>query len=109
MPLNQDTFEASFRENVPLAPMTTIGIGGPARYYAEVADVDALLAGVEWSRARGVALFVLGGGSNILVADRGYPGLVMRVSIRGIETHLDGHDVVISAGAGEDWDGQALA
>jgi UDP-N-acetylmuramate dehydrogenase len=104
MPLNQDTFEASLRENVPLAPMTTIGIGGPARYYAEVADADALLAGVEWSRARGVPLFVLGGGSNILVADRGYPGLVMRVSILGIETHLDGHDVVISAGAGDEWD-----
>lgn len=104
MLLNQDKFEESLRENVPLAPMTTIGIGGPARYFAEIANPDALLDGVAWSRARGVPLFVLGGGSNILVADRGYPGLVMRVSILGIETHLDGHDVVISAGAGEEWD-----
>lgn len=101
---SQQEFEESLSENVPLAPMTTLGIGGPARYFAEAATTGALLAGVEWARSRGVSLFVLGGGSNIVVADGGFPGLVLRVSIRGVETHFDGSDVVIAAGAGEEWD-----
>ncbi|HTF37011.1 MAG TPA: FAD-binding protein, partial [Blastocatellia bacterium] len=97
-------FEESLSENVPLAPMATLGIGGPARYFAEVTTPDALLAGVEWARFRGTPLFVLGGGSNIVVADAGFPGLVLRVSICGVETNFDGRDVVITAGAGEEWD-----
>jgi len=101
---SQREFDESLKENVPLAPMTTLGIGGPARYFAEVTSTDALLAGVEWARSRGAPLFVLGGGSNIVVADSGFPGLVLRVSIRGVETHFDGGDVVIAAGAGEEWD-----
>ena len=105
MPSNRrQEFEETLRENIPLAPMTTLGIGGPARYFSEAATTGALLAGVEWARSRGAPLFVLGGGSNIVVADRGFPGLVLRVSIRGVETHLDADDVVITAGAGEEWD-----
>ncbi len=102
--MSHQEFEESLSGNVPLAPMTTLGIGGPARYFAEVTTPDALLAGVEWARSRGTPLFVLGGGSNIVVADGGFPGLVLRVSIRGVETHFDGGDVVITAGAGEEWD-----
>jgi UDP-N-acetylmuramate dehydrogenase len=97
-------FEESLRENVPLAPMTTLGIGGRARYFAEVTTTEALLAGVEWARAESLPMFVLGGGSNILVADSGFPGLVLRVSIREVETQIDGDDAVVRAGAGEDWD-----
>src|SRR6185436_677631 len=66
-------FDQSLRENIPLAPMTTLGIGGPARYFADITDTEALLAGVNWAGARGVAMFVLGGGSNIVVADSGFP------------------------------------
>ncbi len=84
--------------------MTTLGIGGAARYFAEATTPRALLDGVEWARSRGAPLFVLGGGSNIVVADSGFSGLVLRLSIRGIETHFDGSDVVIAAGAGEEWD-----
>ena len=102
MPEMNKGFEV--RESVALAPMTTIGIGGPARYYAEVTDTGALSAGVAWARSRGVPLFVLGGGSNIVVADGGFPGLVLRVSISGVVTHFDGSDVVVAAGAGEEWD-----
>jgi len=105
MPLTSpQKFEESLSENVPLAPMATLGIGGPARYFAEVTTPDALLAAVEWARFRGTPLFVLGGGSNIVVADAGFPGLVLRISIRGVETNFDGRDVVITAGAGEEWD-----
>jgi UDP-N-acetylmuramate dehydrogenase len=101
---SQQEFEESLSENVPLAPMATLGIGGPARYFAEVTTTDALRAGVEWARSRGTPLFVLGGGSNIVVADAGFRGLVLRMSIRGVETHLERDDVVITAGAGEEWD-----
>jgi len=97
-------FEESLREGVALAPMTTLGIGGPARYFAEVTTTEALMAGVQWARVNSLPLFFLGGGSNILVADSGFPGLVLRVSILGVETRLDHEDVVVTAGAGEDWD-----
>jgi len=97
-------FEQFLRENVTLAPMTTLGIGGPARYFADVADSEGLLAGVDWARTRGVPMFVLGGGSNIVVADKGFPGLVVRVCIRGFETKFAGDHVELTAGAGEEWD-----
>jgi UDP-N-acetylmuramate dehydrogenase len=100
----QKQFEEMVRENVPLAPMTTIGIGGPARNFAEVTTTEALAAGAKWARARGEALFVLGGGSNIIVADRGFDGLVLRVSIRGFEHGVNADDVTLTAGGGEEWD-----
>jgi UDP-N-acetylmuramate dehydrogenase len=97
-------FEQSLTNNVPLAPMTTLGIGGPARYFAECAAGEILSAGVEWARARSLPLFVLGGGSNIVVADSGFSGLVLRVAIRGLEISFEGDKVTLTVGAGEEWD-----
>ena len=97
-------FKRSLRLNAPLAPMTTLGIGGPARYFAEGQSVDALIAGVEWARSRELPLFVLGGGSNIVVADAGIPGLVLRVSLRGITTRVEADRAIVTAAAGEDWE-----
>src|SRR5207244_784949 len=57
-----------------------------------------------WARSRGVALSVLGGGSNLVVGDAGVDGLVVRVGVRGIETADKGHEVLVSVGAGEPWD-----
>lgn len=97
-------FEKALLKNVPLAPVTTLGIGGPARYFVECATGEVLSASVEWARAHGLRLFVLGGGSNIVVADSGFSGLVLRVAVRGIETGFDGDSVTLTAGAGEEWD-----
>lgn len=97
-------FEESLRENVPLAPMTTLGIGGAARYFADVATTEALEAGIDWARSRSLPFFVLGGGSNIVVADSGFTGLVLRISIRGIDTRIEGDHVFVTAGGGEAWD-----
>lgn len=101
---SEAAFTDSLIEDAPLAPLTTLGIGGPARYFAESASVDQLTAGVQWARERGLPLFVLGGGSNVIISDAGFPGLVLRLSIRGIESAREGDQVILKAGAGEEWD-----
>jgi UDP-N-acetylmuramate dehydrogenase len=90
------------REHVPLAPLTTLGIGGEARFFAEVPTEAQVADALAFAQARGLPVFVLGGGSNILVSDDGFPGLVLRVSILGIESRSDS---VVTVGAGEGWDG----
>ncbi len=71
-------------ENKPLAPFTTLGIGGPARWFAEAANEEEIAEAAAWAGEQGAPLFVLGGGSNLLVADAGFDGLVLRVGLRGI-------------------------
>ncbi len=97
-------FEDSLKQNVPLAQMTTLGIGGPARFFAEITSADALSEAVSWAAARGIALLVLGGGSNLVIADSGWPGLALRISIRGIESDTKADQVSLRVGAGEEWD-----
>ena len=92
------------RERVPLAPYTTLGIGGPARWFLEAGDDATLRQGLEWAAEGALPLFVLGGGSNLLVADEGFPGLVLRVALRGVEEEPAGSAVLVRAAAGEDWD-----
>lgn len=93
-----------FREHVPLAPFTTFKIGGPARWFAEVATESELLEALEFSRSRSLPLFTLGGGSNLLVSDAGFPGLVAHIALRGIEESDDGRHRIFNVAAGEDWD-----
>ena len=90
------------REHVPLAPLTTLGIGGAARYFMEAAGESDVWEAFRWAKDNGVPLFVLGGGSNLLVRDRGFDGLVLRMGLRGME---DGEDGRVEAAAGESWDG----
>ncbi|WP_420878052.1 UDP-N-acetylmuramate dehydrogenase [Sorangium cellulosum] len=78
------------RESVPLAPLTTLGVGGPARFFAEADGEAAVAEAFRLAEARGVPLLVLGGGSNLLVADRGVDALVLRVRLRGIEVERAG-------------------
>jgi UDP-N-acetylmuramate dehydrogenase len=91
-------------ENVPLAPLTTLKVGGPARYFVEATTIDEVSQAVAFSQSRNLPLFVLGGGSNLVISDKGWPGLVLKIGITGIN-HRHGHDeVVFEAAAGEDWD-----
>jgi hypothetical protein len=85
-----DQFAQSLRADVPLAPLATLGIGGPARFFADCASVESLVAGVAWAREKALPVFILGGGSNIVVADAGFAGLVLRVAIRGIKAARSG-------------------
>ena len=74
-----------FKRNEPLAPFTTFGIGGPARWFVEVTSEDEVVEATAWAREKGLDLLILGGGSNLLVSDAGFNGLVLRVGLRGIE------------------------
>jgi UDP-N-acetylmuramate dehydrogenase len=100
---------ATLRENVPLAPFTTLGIGGPARYFRHVENEQTLREVIDFAKSRNVPLFVLGGGSNLLIADAGYPGMVARIEIRGSQWMDEGERVRLIAGAGEDWDSVVAA
>jgi UDP-N-acetylmuramate dehydrogenase len=98
--MNPTPTDTLIQQNIPLAPMTTLGIGGPARFFAEVRAEDELGGALAFAIRERLPVFVMGGGSNLLVADEGFPGLVIRVAIRGIEWRADS----VTAAAGEDWD-----
>ena len=92
------------REGVLLAPHTTLGVGGRARYFAECRSAAEVREGLLWARERNLRVQVLGGGSNILFADEGFGGLVLKVALEGVDFADQGEWVVVSSGAGEDWD-----
>lgn len=94
-------------ENIPLAALTTFKIGGPARYFVEAGAIAELQEAVAFANSRSLPLFVLGGGSNILVADEGWPGMVLKIAIHGIEQRSGQNEdgkVLFDVGAGESWD-----
>lgn len=100
------TSPIEIQTNVELAPLTTLGVGGAARFFAEVRTEHELIAALAYAKANGLDVFVLGGGSNIVVADGGFDGLVIRISIRGVrEVERGADEVTLTVGAGEDWDG----
>lgn len=92
------------KENEPLAPLTTLGVGGPARWFAEAASEAQVAEAAGRARELGVQLFVLGGGSNLLVSDAGFDGVVMQVKLRGIAAVDTGRHRAYRVAAGEDWD-----
>jgi UDP-N-acetylmuramate dehydrogenase len=89
-----------FQQHVSLAPFTTFEIGGPARWFVEATTEADIEAAVDFADARKMRLFVLGGGSNVLVSDTGFDGLVVHIALLGVN-HNGG---TLSAAAGEDWD-----
>jgi UDP-N-acetylmuramate dehydrogenase len=92
------------QENIPLAPLTTFQVGGPARYFIDAHSEHEVSEAVAFAFALKLPLFVLGGGSNLLVADSGWPGLVLKVSLAGVEFEGDRQKMLFHAGAGENWD-----
>src|SRR5260370_2730242 len=97
----------TIQENVPLAPLTTLQVGGAARYFAELRQEDDVREAAQFAKTHELPLFVLGGGSNLVVADSGWTGLVLRIAIGGIttqSTEAPGNAVLFSVGAGVNWD-----
>jgi UDP-N-acetylmuramate dehydrogenase len=94
----------NLREHVTLAPYTTFGIGGPARWFAEVHTEDEIAEAAAFARERNIPVFALGGGSNLLVSDAGYPGLVLRIALSGIDEAQKGVRRLFRVAAGVNWD-----
>lgn len=92
------------RELVPLAPLTTLGVGGSARFLVDAHDEATIRDALAWASARGLPCRILGGGSNVVVPDDGFDGLVVRMLTRGTTWRNEGTDVVVHARAGEPWD-----
>src|SRR5213082_2269452 len=92
------------QENVALAPLTTMKVGGPARYFVESKTIAEVQGAVALARSRNLPLFVLGGGSNLVVSDTGWPGLVLKVGITGIDERNENGTAIFEVGAGEEWD-----
>jgi UDP-N-acetylmuramate dehydrogenase len=94
----------TLREDVPLGPYTSFSVGGPARYFTEATTERDIRDAIDFVQTKRIPLFVLGGGSNLVVADAGFAGLVMKVGLRGIEESPARGKRLLQAGAGEDWD-----
>lgn len=89
----------------PLKPYTTFKIGGPARYFADVRTLTDVTEAREFAASRQLAIFVLGGGSNLLVSDHGLDALVLHPVCRGLAVEDEASpQVVIRVEAGEPWD-----
>ena len=109
-------------KNIPLAPLTTFKIGGQARLFVKAESEDQVVEALEFAANEGLKLFVLGGGSNILVSDEGFDGLVIQIALKGISggdasvnerADLSSESTLLNsrvsarkltAQAGEDWD-----
>lgn len=93
---------AGVREHVRLAPFTTWQVGGPARYFLEPTCVEEVEAAVRWAIAAGLPWRTIGRGSNLLVADEGFPGLVIRLAnqFAGVSVAAEGDHAIITAQAG---------
>jgi UDP-N-acetylmuramate dehydrogenase len=90
---------------VALAAWSTLGVGGPARWFWRAANGESLRQALAWARDCGAAVHVLGGGSNVVFADEGFDGLVIQVDIRCLEFRdAPGGAIRVRAGAGEPWD-----
>jgi UDP-N-acetylmuramate dehydrogenase len=84
--------------------MTTLGVGGNARYFVR-ADSEAVVEhAVAYAEDRALPLHVLGGGSNVVVSDSGVEGMVLHVDLRGRSVHVEGRKALLRAAAGEPWD-----
>lgn len=91
--------------NIPLKNYVTMKLGGPARFMTEIHEASEIPALIHNAKEKGIPFFVLGGGSNLIVRDEGFAGLVVRIRIPGFEVIADDlYSTTIKIGAGENWD-----
>jgi len=94
----------NLQEDIPLAPLTTLQVGGVARYFVEATNETEVREAVDWALLREYPMFILGGGSNLVVSDAGWPGLILKIAILGIEEQAQDGQMRFEVGAGEEWD-----
>ncbi|MDB5244340.1 MAG: UDP-N-acetylenolpyruvoylglucosamine reductase [Parcubacteria group bacterium] len=91
----------TLQESVSLKERTTLNVGGQARYFIDATTIEQVRSAVRFARKRELPLFILGGGSNILISDEGYRGVVLSLSMRETQFNEDGTTI---ASAGVVWD-----
>lgn len=91
-------------EYAPLGSRTTVGVGGAARYLVDAHTEADVLDALAWAQQRGLPVRVLGGGSNLVVADAGFDGLVLAMGLRGVACSTSSGDALLTAQGGEPWD-----
>jgi UDP-N-acetylmuramate dehydrogenase len=87
-----------------LSGYTTLGLGGPARSFLTATATGELIEAVQAADAVGEPLLLLGGGSNLVISDDGFPGTAIHVNTRGVDYAADDDGVAVTVAAGEDWD-----
>jgi UDP-N-acetylmuramate dehydrogenase len=92
------------RSNAPLGPLTTLQVGGPAQYFVEAKSITDVNEAVAFAQSKSLPLFVLGGGSNLVISDAGWPGLVLKIAIPGMAEREENGTMHFEVGAGEEWD-----
>jgi len=96
--------EPAIQTGVPLAPRSSLRVGGPARWFTVASSAEDVAAAHAWSRAHGAPMVVLGGGTNVVVSDAGLDALVVAVQSRGLTMVEDRETLRVTAAAGEPWD-----
>jgi UDP-N-acetylmuramate dehydrogenase len=97
-------WELHIREQVPLAPLCSLNLGGRARYFVTVENEPDLVEALAWAEARKLSVAVLSGGTNVVISDDGYDGLVIQLALRGVSIESDGAAAWVTVRAGEPWD-----
>lgn len=102
--VSEQSRPAGLEENVVLAPRTTLGLGGPARWFVTAQSVDELERAYHWAGQQNLPVLVLAGGSNMVVSDDGFDGLVIDLQIRGVDVVSTNGSLRVRVAAGEVWD-----
>ena len=94
----------NIKQNVLLAPYTTLGVGGEAEYFVEIDTIEALRIAVQWAIKKDLKITILGGGSNVLISDGGVSGLVIKPTFRDVVVNEDGDEFLVTVSAGKNFD-----
>jgi UDP-N-acetylmuramate dehydrogenase len=94
-----------FKPNQPLSELTTFRIGGPASFFVEITNETELTEALDFARSKKLQVQIIGGGSNLIVTDRGFNGLVIKIAVKGKEIVNEGDfEILLKVGSGEVWD-----
>src|SRR5690606_20111208 len=92
------------RQNVSLKDYSTMRLGGVAAYMLDIHDKRQIVEALAWAGQRRLPVMMIGGGSNIVWRDEGYPGLILVNKIEGYKEKVEGKERLLTIGAGENWD-----
>jgi UDP-N-acetylmuramate dehydrogenase len=95
---------SKIKQNQPLKQLTTFEVGGPAAFYVEVRNLDDVTGALDFARQKKLKVFILGGGSNVLISDKGFDGLVIANRIKDLRFKIQDQEALVTIGAGENWD-----